>query len=119
MTSRSRRASTDTTPDTETAGADTEAGTAPAPVEQVAAVTDATADAATLAEEAETADAPTSAEVETSKGGHAYLNVTGGPLMFTEQGHTVDAWAWTPEVSLDAVGRAARDAGHLRARSTL
>lgn len=51
--------------------------------------------------------------------GHTYLNVTRGPVMYTERGHMAEANTWTLPVNLDAIGRAARDRGDLRSRTSL
>jgi hypothetical protein len=51
--------------------------------------------------------------------GTAYLNTSGGPLVFDKLGHQVAAGEWTPEVNLDKIGQAARRAGHLQPRSAL
>lgn len=54
-----------------------------------------------------------------SSGGTKYLNTTNGPLVYSKDGHQVDAHGWTPEVHLDDVGKAARKAGHLLPTSAL
>lgn len=51
--------------------------------------------------------------------GTAYLNVSGGPLVYDREGHQVAAGEWTPEINLDKLGRAARQNGYLRPRSEL
>lgn len=56
---------------------------------------------------------------ERAESGTVYLNVSGGPLLYTAEGHHVDAHAWTPSVNLDRIGRAARDRGFLRPPSSL
>lgn len=56
---------------------------------------------------------------ESSSSGTAYLNVSGTPLVYDNEGHQVDAGTWTPEINLDKVGRALRKGGLLLPRSEL
>lgn len=51
--------------------------------------------------------------------GTAYLNASGGPMVYDRAGHTVGAGEWTPEINLDKIGQAARSAGHLLPKSAL
>jgi len=57
--------------------------------------------------------------IEPAEHGTAYLNVSGGPLVFDKDGHQVDDGAWTPPVNLDAVGQRARAMNFLLPRSAL
>lgn len=56
---------------------------------------------------------------EGRRSGTAYLNTTSTPLVYDKEGRQVDAAGWTPEVVLDEVGKAARKAGYLLAKSAL
>lgn len=71
----------------------------------------------TTAAKAEEGDKP--GPVEAKDSGTEYLNVSGGPLVYTKDGHQVDAGGWTPAVTLDDVGRAARKRGYLATKSEL
>jgi hypothetical protein len=51
--------------------------------------------------------------------GTKYLNTSGGPLTYDAEGHQVDAGGWTPEITLDEIGRAARKRGFLLPPSAL
>lgn len=65
--------------------------------------------------------APTAAAAKESSAnsGTKYLNTTNVPVVYDKAGHQVDAHAWTPEINLDAIGKAARKAGHLLPASAL
>lgn len=45
--------------------------------------------------------------------GTSYLNVSGSVLVYDREGHSVGIGEWTPEVSLDAIGQAARRRDYL------
>lgn len=60
-----------------------------------------------------------SSDDEKPSSGTAYLNVSGGPLVYDRAGHTVAAGEWTPEINLDKLGKAARQNGYLLPRSEL
>jgi hypothetical protein len=53
------------------------------------------------------------------KSGTRYLNTTNGPVVYDAEGHSVDGGAWIELSGLDAVGRAARQHGHLMPQSAL
>lgn len=76
-------------------------------------------DPAADASKASKTPANPSAKKDDSTGGTRYLNTTSTPLVYDRQGHQVDAAGWTPEITLDAVGKAARKAGHLLPPSAL
>lgn len=59
------------------------------------------------AEKAPTGDGD-QADDKPRSSGTRYLNVSGSVLVYDHDGHSVGAGEWTPEVSLDAVGQAAR-----------
>lgn len=74
-------------------------------------------DSGITAPKAETEEKP--GPVEDKDSGTAYLNVSGGPLVYTKDGHMVDADGWTPATSLDAVGKHLREKGYLKPKSAL
>lgn len=59
------------------------------------------------------------AKSDSGSNGTRYLNTTSTPLVYDKEGHQVDAHGWTPGINLDAVGKAARQAGHLLPESAV
>lgn len=66
----------------------------------------------------ETAAEEATAEPEKDSGTE-YLNVTAGPITYDRDGRQVGGGDWVGPLNLDAIGQAARRAGHLLPRSAL
>lgn len=65
------------------------------------------------------AEKPAARSSAKSGSGTRYLNTTNSPLVYDKDGHQVDAHSWTEEITLDAIGKAARKAGHLLPESAV
>lgn len=88
---------------------------------KTADVTAPDADATTEAKsEARGTDEPVTEApaAEEEKSGTAYLNVSGGPVVYDSEGHQVDNASWIT-TNLDKIGQNARRRGYLLPRSAL